>query len=195
MSADPSDKRSRLVRAAAELSYAHGLGPVALADIADRAEVPLGNIYYYFKTKASIGQAVIDQRCAEFEAMRADWDREPTPQARLKAFVRMTADNRENLARAGCPVGSLLAELGKQEGPLADQAAQPFRRLLAWIEDQLEALGRGQAKAALALHLLAALQGVSLLANGLRNPALVETEAALLYDWIDGLSDARRMTD
>ena len=121
--------------------------------------------------------------------MRVQWDLRSTPQDRLKAFVRMTADNRGNLARAGCPVGSLCAELGKQDGPLADQAAQPLRYLLGWIEHQFEALGKAEAKDAIALHLLAALQGVSLLANGFRNPALVETEADLLCSWIDSLNN------
>jgi len=189
MSAGSSDKRSRLVRAAAELSYAHGLGHIALADIAEHASVPVGNIYYYFKTKASIAEAIIAQRCAEFEQMRVQWDLEPTPQDRLKAFVRMTAENRENLARSGCPVGSLCAELGKQDDPLADQAARPLRHLLSWIEHQFDALGKGKVKGALALHLLAALQGVSLLANGFRDPTLVETEAASLCSWIDSLGN------
>ena len=191
MSTNGSDKRIRLVRAAADLSYARGLGNVALSDIAEHAAVPLGNVYYYFKTKASIGEAVIALRCAEFERMRAKWDMAQTPKDRLKAFVRMTADNRENLARAGCPVGSLCAELAKPEGPLIDQAAMPLRRLLAWIEEQFQALGQGQSKGALALHLLASLQGISLLANGFRDPALVETEAAVLNSWIDTLDNAK----
>src|SRR6516225_2846847 len=138
-----------MVKAAAELSYAHGLGNVTLADIADRAGVSLGNLYYYFRTKASITEAIIEQRCHEFEGMCAEWGAAPTPQDRLKAYVRMTADKREYLARAGCPVGSLCAELGKQEGPLADQASRPFSLLLAWIEEQFEALGQSQAKGAL----------------------------------------------
>jgi TetR/AcrR family transcriptional regulator, transcriptional repressor for nem operon len=191
MNMDNSDKRGRLIAAAAELSYAHGFGDIALADIAQRASISLGNIYYYFKTKAALGEAIIVQRCAEFETMRARWDLEPAPHDRLKAFIRMTVDNRENLARAGCPVGSLCAELGKQGGPLADQAAEPLRNLLDWLEHQFDALGKAETKGALALHLLSALQGVSLLANGFRDPTLVETEAALLCRWIDGLNDVK----
>jgi AcrR family transcriptional regulator len=188
MSVDRSDKRSRVIKAAVELSYAHGLGQVSLADIAEKAAVPLGNLYYYFKTKASIGEAVIAQRSAEFEAMRARWDLEPTPQGRLKAFVAMTADNSENLARAGCPIGSLCAELGKQDGPLADRAALPLRQLLAWLEEQFAAMGQEQAESALALHLLAALQGISLLTNSFRDPTLVKREAVFLDHWIDTLN-------
>jgi AcrR family transcriptional regulator len=186
---DSTGKRSRITKAAADLSYAHGLANVALADIADRAGVSLGNLYYYFKTKASIAEAIIAQRCVEFEGMRTQWDAAPTPQDRLKAFVRMTADNRENLARAGCPVGSLCAELGKEEGPLAGQASRPLSLLLAWIEEQFEALGHSQAKRALGYHLLASAQGISLLANCFRDPSLVETEASMLCNWIDALKD------
>jgi TetR/AcrR family transcriptional regulator, transcriptional repressor for nem operon len=185
------NKRDRLVRAAAELSYGRGFGDVALADIAEHARVPVGNIYYYFRTKASIGEAVVAQRRAEFQMMRQLWDSEPTPQRRLKALVRMTRDNRDNLARAGCPVGSLCSELGKQEGPLAEQSALPLRDLLQWIEQQFEEMGKAAEKEALGLHLLSALQGVSLLANGLRNSKLVETEARLLNRWIDSLADRK----
>lgn len=180
-----TDKRSRLVEAAAELSHAHGLGKVALADIAARADVPLGNVYYYFKTKAAIGEAVIAQRRAEFQQLRSGWDEAGSPQQCLKAFVQMTLNNRDILARAGCPVGSLCAELGKEDGPLADKAGLPFRDLLTWIETQFAAAGRKRDKKVLAIHLLSALQGVSLLANCFHDPELVTLEGKHLNAWID----------
>lgn len=108
------------------LSHKHGLGKVALADIAKSADVPLGNVYYYFKTKAAIGEAVIAQRCNEFRQLRGMWEKSPLPKERLKAFIQMTVDNRKSLARSGCPVGSLCAEMGKERGALADEAALPF---------------------------------------------------------------------
>ena len=175
------------MKAAADLSHAHGLGNVALADVARSADVPLGNVYYYFKTKAALSEAVIMQRCEEFLELRKMWDRASTPQRRLKAFVETTVENRETLARAGCPVGSLCAELAKGEGALADEAALPFRQLLIWIEAQFATLGRSRDKNVLAVHLLAALQGVSLLANCFRDPNLVVREARQLNAWIDAL--------
>src|SRR3984893_6872237 len=51
------DKRSRLVSAAVDLAYQNGFGATSLADIAREAKVPLGNVYYYFKTKEEIGFA------------------------------------------------------------------------------------------------------------------------------------------
>jgi AcrR family transcriptional regulator len=181
------DKRSRLIRAAAELSHAHGLGRISLADIAQSADVPLGNVYYYFKTKGAIGEAVVAQRACELQKIQEACDAASSPRARLKAFIQMTVDNREALARSGCPIGSLCAELSKDAGSLGDEAAVPFRRLLSWLEAQFTALGREEERRSLALHLLAALQGVSLLASGFHDPNLVVREARFLRAWIDGL--------
>lgn len=181
------DKRSRLIRAAAELSHARGLGTISLADIAESAEVPLGNVYYYFKTKAAIGEAVIAQRVSELQKVQQACDAASSPQARLKAFIQMTVDNRDVLARAGCPVGSLCVELGKTGGSLGDEAAMPFRRLLSWLEGHFAALGREEERRPLALHLLSALQGVSLLANAFHDPNVVVREARFLKAWVDEL--------
>ena len=181
------DKRSRLTRAAAELTYTRGFGNVALADIAEAADVPLGGVYYYFRTKAAIGEAIIAQRSQEFQQLRAHWEQARTPKERLKAFVQSTVDNREALRRAGCPVGSLCSELGKEDTPLGRNAARPLRDLLGWIESQFAALGHKRDKAGLALHVLAALQGVSLLANCFRDSKLVVEEGKRLNTWIDTL--------
>ncbi len=42
------------MRAAKLLLHEHGLRRTTLADVASRADVALGNIYYYFKTKDSL---------------------------------------------------------------------------------------------------------------------------------------------
>src|SRR6266550_2026003 len=46
-----TDKRSRLIQTAVKLAYRHGFRTTSLADIAEAAKVPVGNVYYYFKTK------------------------------------------------------------------------------------------------------------------------------------------------
>ena len=182
-----TDKRTRLIETAAKLAYERGFANTALSDIAREAEVPLGNIYYYFKTKAEIGEAIIARHLVAFEAQRLDWDRADTPKGRLRALVQTTIDNRGMLARSGCPAGSLCAELHKGDGVLAEAASRPFAALLAWIESQFETLGRGEEKRVLALHLLSALQGVSLLANSFHDPDLVILEGDQLKAWIGSL--------
>jgi AcrR family transcriptional regulator len=53
------DKRERLIAAACQVMYAQGVEKTTLADIAAAAGIPLGNVYYYFKTKDHLLQAVI----------------------------------------------------------------------------------------------------------------------------------------
>ena len=44
-----TDKRTRLVETAMKLAYRDGFRESSLADIANAAHVPVGNVYYYFK--------------------------------------------------------------------------------------------------------------------------------------------------
>lgn len=178
------DKRSRLVRAAMILAYRQGFRKTTLADIAEEAQVPLGNLYYYFKTKDEIGEAILEQRFAGFHAQRETWDRAGSPKERLQAFVQMTLDNRELLARGGCPTGTLCTELRRERGVLAKKASPLLAGPLAWMEAQFRELGKRKDAEGLAVHLLSALQGVSLLAHSLQNPNLVALEAARLKEWI-----------
>ncbi|MGE3676272.1 MAG: TetR/AcrR family transcriptional regulator, partial [Polyangiaceae bacterium] len=136
------DKRSRLIETATDRVHAQGFNQTTLADVAEQADVPLGNVYYYFKTKQALGESVIDTRRAQYQSARDDWDKLPEPKQRLKAFVRMTLDNRKLLVERGCPIGTLCAELHKEHGPLADAASDLFTEFLDWLTQQFKALGQ-----------------------------------------------------
>jgi AcrR family transcriptional regulator len=187
MSAARADNRTRLIQAAVKMAYRHGFGKTSLADIAQEAKVPLGNVYYYFKTKEAIGEAIVEQRLQEFEALRRAWDEASSPKERLCACVQAVLANKDILASGGCPVGTLCSELHKEDGALAKKASALFAEHLDWIEAQFKALGRGDGARGLAVHLLSALQGVSVLAHGFHDPDLVVIETGRLKEWIGGL--------
>src|SRR6202051_1431340 len=172
-----TDKRSRLIQTAVKLAYRHGFRTTSLADIAEAAKVPVGNVYYYFKTKDEIGEAIVEQRLLEFRALREQWDKMGSPKERLQAWVENSFRNRDVLARGGCPVGTLCSELHKEGGPLAEKSTALFGEPLAWIEAQFRADGHGNDSRGLAIHLLSALQGVSVLAHGSRAPQAVGMES------------------
>jgi AcrR family transcriptional regulator len=185
--AESAGKRERLVASARTLLHAQGVERTTLADIAHAAGVPLGNVYYYFKTKDEIVGAVIDAHAEQVRAGLAEIDHHRTPKARLKAFIRMVAAQRECTARNGCPQGTLCAELDKRHDGLDARAADLMRIPIAWAEAQFRALGRRDARD-LAVALIAAYQGISLLANALGDPALMEREARRLERWIDSVA-------
>jgi TetR/AcrR family transcriptional repressor of nem operon len=181
-----SGKRERLVAAATRVLHEQGVEKTTLADIARAADVPVGNVYYYFKTKDELVGAAIDVHAHGLDATIEALDRLPTPRERLTALLRGWVDQRELTARHGCPTGTLAAELDKRADGLDREVAAVMRALIDWIETQFAAMGRSDARE-LAVALVAAYQGIALLTNTLRDPELMATEGRRLERWIASL--------
>src|SRR6267154_6677070 len=179
-----ADKRARLIETAMKLAYRRGFRETSIADIAEAAHVPLGNVYYYFKTKDELGEAIVERRLAEFRALRDEMDRLSSPKERLFAFVESVHRNRDLLARGGCPVGGLCAELHKEGGALAKKSAALFTEPIRWLEDQFRTLGHEKDSRELAVHLFSAFQGMAAVALGTNDRKVVVMEAKRLKDWI-----------
>ena len=182
-----TNKRFRLLEAANKLVHAQGFNQTTLADIAQEAEVPLGNVYYYFKTKEDIGHALIEHRANFYAGLIAAWDKLPDPRRRIHALIGEVEGQREALASSGCPIGSLCQELHKDGGVLAEKAASLMAAILGWTEQQFRDLGKGKESADLALHLVTVLQGASLLTHTFNRPDMVLRETARLKKWVDSL--------
>ena len=60
--------------------------------------------------------------------------------------------------------------------------------MLDWAQEQFQALGRPDARE-LAVALVAAYEGVALLANTLHDPELITAEGRRLERWIDSLAE------
>src|SRR5436190_6345156 len=104
----PPGKRQRLIAAASQLLHQQGVEKTTLADIAQAADVPAGNVYYYFKTKDDIIAVVIEAHVQQSKAALASIDSSHrSPKSRLKALVGEYAGQSELIARYGCPHGSL----------------------------------------------------------------------------------------
>src|SRR3990170_4148243 len=134
-------KRDRLGEGAGEPLHRQGVERTTLAEIANAADVPPGNVYYYFKTRDDLVRAVIDTRAESVQALLTSIERRSTPKARLKALARSWADVADLVAASGCPIGSLSSELNKQDTPLAEDAAKVFRLVLDWAEVQFREMG------------------------------------------------------
>jgi AcrR family transcriptional regulator len=182
-----SDKRVRIVETAAKLVHEQGFNRTSLADIARESGVPLGNLYYYFKTKDAICEALIDKMSAAHAEIRATWDAQLEPRERIGAFIQASIDRRESVAQSGCPVGTLCSELQKEAGALGDRAATLFEGFLKWLEAQFRELGKGAESRELAFHLVSAVQGASLLANTFHNTRQLTRECNRLKEWVRSL--------
>lgn len=182
------EKRERFVAAASRVIHRQGYANTTLARIAREAKQPAGSLFYHFRTKESVVDAIAAARLEELESRFEAWKRRRSPQSRLRELIQVWVDDREADARYGCPIGSLCYELGKQRSAEDNPAAEPVRRLLEWTEAQFRAIGGGPKRARdRAAHLHAALQGISLLANAVGDPKLILNEARALQRWVDSL--------
>ncbi|GAB7029044.1 TetR/AcrR family transcriptional regulator [Streptomyces sp. NPDC021749] len=173
--------------AAAQVVHQQGVERTTIADIARAADVQVGNVYYYFKTKDELVAAALTEHARQLETLTGKLDRLPEPRERLKALVRGWVGQRDLAARYGCPTGTLAIELDKRaEGGLDTEAGKVIRLLLDWVAGQFREMGLPDPDG-LAVTLVGAYQGMSLLTNALRDPQIMVKEGDRLIAWLDAL--------
>ena len=182
-----SGKRERLIDSAKTLFHQQGVHPTTLAEVAAGADVPPGNVYYYFKTKEALVRAVVADYVGVAAAMLAELDRLRSPASRLKALARSWLEVADTVADHGCPVGSLCAELNRCDGALSTAGAEILGRITTWAEAQFRQLGRHDAPG-LAMALVSGIQGSALLANTFRDATIMARQARYLEKWIDSIA-------
>ena len=175
------------MNAAADLLYRQGVEKTTLAEIAHAADVPLGNVYYYFKTKDAIVDAVVEAHVEALEETLGSLDRRyRSPKGRLKGLMQTLAGRHEVIAQFGCPHGTLCSELEKGADGDDHGATRLVEMPVAWAEEQFRAIGRRDARE-LAVELIASYQGTAVLTHTLKQPALLSNEGRRLERWIDSL--------
>jgi AcrR family transcriptional regulator len=183
-----TEKRSELVGAARRLLHRRGFQRTTLADVATDAKVPLGNVYYYFRTKEALADAVIAAHEASLRDGFAEWTNAfAEPHARLRRLVRAPLDSADSIVQFGCPHGSLCQELEKlgAKAPLARASARLLGVYVDWAEIQFRELGAGRESRALATDLVAMVQGTLLLAHTMRSHRLLSRQLRRVERWLD----------
>jgi len=183
-----SDKKERLLESAKDLIHKQGFNQTSLADIARESGVPLGNVYYYFRTKDDIGSAVIADHEANVKALTRHLEEdESDPRQRILNFLNFTIEMKEIIANFGCPIGSLCQELDKERSTLSEKAGAILKFELEWVITQFEQMGQAQAVVH-GHHLVVALCGTCVLAKALNDPMVVYNEVGHLKTWIEKMS-------
>jgi TetR/AcrR family transcriptional repressor of nem operon len=181
------EKRARLVAAARRTVHERGVEHSTLTEIAEAADIPIGNVYYYFKTKDDLLRAVVANYDGDYVLLRSMLDRHDDPRERLKALVAVWISAKERVALYGCPIGSLCSELGKREpDEISDLAGVVLGKLVTLAQEQFEAMGRDDARD-LAITMVAAYEGAALLSNSLHDPEILVEHADRLTRWLDEL--------
>src|SRR6516162_1690282 len=109
--------RARIVEAAANLIYAHGVEQTSLDDVMAASGVSKSQLYHYFEDKDALVLEVISRQTERvLEAQQphlAALDSLPS----LKAWRNVIIGLNEATRGGGCPLGSLASELANDSEP------------------------------------------------------------------------------
>ncbi|MEO7814176.1 MAG: TetR/AcrR family transcriptional regulator [Sphingomicrobium sp.] len=169
-------KKDRLIDAAMLRFHHDGVADSSLATVARDADVPPGNVYYYFQTKAQLTDAVVARWCDRVADALAVHEAHPAPLDRLSSFVASAGDRRQTYTDHGCPLAAIAAHSDRPLAMIRDWLAVQFT-------DHDPAAARSHADFA-----MASLQGSFALAHAQRDPDIISHNVTHLTDWIDRLS-------
>jgi AcrR family transcriptional regulator len=184
---DRPGKRERLIASARELLHREGAAGPTLAEIAAAADVPPGNVYYYFKTRDELVQAVAEAHAHDVAELLSQLDARPTPRSRLKGLAESWTRNSKIVVEHGCPLGSLAHDLGRCDGELAPAGAEPLRAIVQWSERQFREMGLRDARG-LAETFISTIQGAALLANAFSDERVLKQQVRRIERWLDDLA-------
>ena len=174
--------RERIVEAAAGLILEYGMESAKLEDIQAAAHVSASQLYHYFSDKSALILAVIDHQTELVLGTQRSVLERLDSFAALEEWREVIVSSLESMhCVGGCPLGSLAGSLAESD-PIARSAlVDSFARWQGLLESGLETMrDRGELRAdidvpALALGMLASVQGGLLLSQTRRDSAAVRT--------------------
>jgi AcrR family transcriptional regulator len=190
--------RRRIVEAAADLIFHHGVAGTSIPSVQQAANVSASQIYHYFGDKTGLIRAVIAYRLSGAEesgAFRADRFESIAAIEEWRDIVLALQIERDCFG--GCEFGSLASELDDSEPVYRSDAIAGFARLGAPMRDGLRTVqARGELTAdadpdTLALALLSALQGGLLINKARRDVTALRAVLDTVIDRIRELSTDR----
>src|SRR5271169_6697529 len=130
--------RARIVAAAAELMFLHGVAGTSNEDVLAAAHVSNSQLYHYFPDKNALVHAVIEHQADGI----IDGQRPLLDQLDSLAAFRQWRDmlvdlQRQRHCEGGCPLGSLSSELAETDEPARTALAASFDRWEAPIRNGL----------------------------------------------------------
>lgn len=131
-----SETATELLDAAQHLTQERGFNAFSYKDLAESVGIRTASIHYHFRTKADLGQALMDRYLSELErALAAIDQRGRSNKAKLKSFIKTYRDTESR--GAICLCGSMATDKETLTQPLQDVVAAYLERTESWVSDKI----------------------------------------------------------
>jgi len=186
------NKRERLIDSASTMFHARGMAATSLADIAKHADIPIGNVYYYFKTKEDLALAALNLRREQFAYKYVQLQETiADPRQRLIEALGYYDSLREEYTKHGCPISKMIETTAGEPDAVSKLAAQCLADFVGWAEHQFGELGHGATAKTYATSLMAGIQGATVMAKAFQQPQVFSDEIARLVSWVEAMPNRR----
>ncbi|MBI5853207.1 MAG: TetR/AcrR family transcriptional regulator [Planctomycetes bacterium] len=200
-----TDTRENLIQAAMELFTLQGYANTGLAQIARKAGVLPGSLYYFFPTKEDLLHATLERRkeLLASEVLDPIWSRIDDPIERVFGLLKGYRQMLEHTGFChGCPIGNLVIEVGETHPNARKLLVQNFENWLDAVAKCFEsAANRLPADCnarELAVYVLVTMEGAVMLARAYRNFEAYDAAVVQLRDHVERLladgTDRARVT-
>lgn len=177
-----------------DLFVFQGYGNTGLAQIARKAGVLPGSLYYFFPTKEDLLHATLELRRQTLYAgvLEPIWEREADP---IERVFGLLAGYRRMLEatdfRHGCPIGNLVIEVGETHPRARGLLTQNFE---GWLDAVQECFTNARPRLPeradprrLAVFVLTTMEGAVMLARSYRNFEAYDAAIVQLRDYVEHL--------
>lgn len=183
-----SGPKQRLVEAAQTLFYKRGVATTSLAEIAQLANVPTGNVYYHFKSKELLIEAVLQMLYRDlgqyFEQIRLT---HIDPILCLKQLLFDSELNNQMLVQFGCPYSAMSHDLGREESQLTPSSSQLLELYVEFAQQQFQQTKLRNEASELAETFVALLQGAYSIGHGLGSSQTLSRQIKRIEVWLNDL--------
>jgi AcrR family transcriptional regulator len=174
--------RERIVEHSAELFRRQGFAGTGVKQIVAEAGAPFGSLYHFFPGgKEQLGEEVIRSSGAIYgQLIDAFYVPGADPVAATRAFFAAAAATlRESDYADACPIATVALEVSSTNEPMRQACADVFESWVELASERLIDAGLPRKRSrALAISLLASLEGAFVLARALRSTEPVEVAGA-----------------
>jgi TetR/AcrR family transcriptional regulator, transcriptional repressor for nem operon len=124
-----TDTKTRILKAGAGIVLQKGFFNTGLAEVLEKAKVPKGSFYFYFKNKEDFGLQLIDLFAGYLESNARGFyrDEKLSPLEKVRHLFKGQADSfQKNDFKGGCPIGNLALEMGDRNPAFRKKLNQAF---------------------------------------------------------------------
>lgn len=110
-----ADTKQKLIMTGAEIMHLKGFNNTGIQEILDKAGVPKGSFYNFFKSKEDFGLQIIDYFLGFFSQMSNQFfgDKSQPPLERIRLLFRWFIEFFKSMDYTlGCPLGNFAQEMG-----------------------------------------------------------------------------------